>query len=301
MSTSCLLGTDADHRSRASAPAALAGRCEPPGHHRSRCVRCPDRGEPAYPRLHPRPLSPVVRVLYARRLDRDPLHGPAVAALRRIERLFAGGRLETPAGTLDLPTLVASSAGPDLREAILGSEGRLGIITSATVRISPVPEFERFEAFFFSELRPGGWRRSGRWRRPGCQLSMLRLSDATETAEPLRRAGAKRAGATQQVCARPWLRWRLLHADGRRHRNRWRATTPAHEGRWCVASAASPFPAAPSAPRWAGRASTPRTCATRCGSWDTRSTRWRLRPTGRGWTPRGRAIEDALRDGLADW
>ena len=34
----------------------------------------------------------------------------------RIEALFAGGRLEAPAGTLDLPTHPASAAGPDLRQ-----------------------------------------------------------------------------------------------------------------------------------------------------------------------------------------
>ncbi|MGQ9768361.1 MAG: FAD-binding oxidoreductase, partial [Anaerolineae bacterium] len=44
----------------------------------------------------------------------------------RIERLFAGGVLEAPAGTLTLPAFPASAAGPDLRELVLGAEGRLG-------------------------------------------------------------------------------------------------------------------------------------------------------------------------------
>ena len=44
----------------------------------------------------------------------------------RIEALFAGGRLVAPAGTLDLPPHPASAAGPDLRQLVLGSEGRLG-------------------------------------------------------------------------------------------------------------------------------------------------------------------------------
>ncbi|MCW9000482.1 MAG: FAD-binding oxidoreductase, partial [Kangiellaceae bacterium] len=42
----------------------------------------------------------------------------------RIEQLFAGGYLETFDGTFKLPTFPASSAGPDFRELILGSEGR---------------------------------------------------------------------------------------------------------------------------------------------------------------------------------
>ena len=33
----------------------------------------------------------------------------------RIEQLFAGGRMETPVGTLTIPTLPAAAAGPDLR------------------------------------------------------------------------------------------------------------------------------------------------------------------------------------------
>jgi alkyldihydroxyacetonephosphate synthase len=51
----------------------------------------------------------------------------------RIENLFAGGSIETLAGTLDIPTIPASSAGPDVREMILGSEGRMGIITEVKV------------------------------------------------------------------------------------------------------------------------------------------------------------------------
>ena len=57
----------------------------------------------------------------------------------RIEALFAGGRVVAPAGTLDLPPNPASAAGPDLRQLVLGSEGRLGVITRATVRTVPKP------------------------------------------------------------------------------------------------------------------------------------------------------------------
>ena len=53
--------------------------------------------------------------------------------------LFAGGHLETPRGPLDLPPYPASAAGPDLRQVVLGSEGRLGILTEVTVRASRTP------------------------------------------------------------------------------------------------------------------------------------------------------------------
>jgi alkyldihydroxyacetonephosphate synthase len=109
----------------------------------------------------------------------------------RIERLFAGGRLEAPAGTLELPPFPASAAGPDLREIVLGSEGRLGLITEATVRISPLPARERFYAVFLPTFDDGvtAVRALVQARVP---LSMLRLSTAVETETTLRLAGHER-------------------------------------------------------------------------------------------------------------
>ena len=106
----------------------------------------------------------------------------------RIERLFAGGRLEAPAGTLELPAHPSSAAGPDLREIVLGSEGRLGIITEATVRVSALPERERFYAVFLPSFDDGvaAVRELVQARVP---LSMLRLSTAVETETTLRLAG----------------------------------------------------------------------------------------------------------------
>jgi len=67
----------------------------------------------------------------------------------RIEQLFAGGRIETPDGTWDIPTFPASAAGPDPREIVLGSEGRFGVITEVKVRVMPVPDRESFHVLFF--------------------------------------------------------------------------------------------------------------------------------------------------------
>ena len=75
--------------------------------------------------------------------------GQQSLAYGRIERLFAGGRIETPAGTLRIPTVPASAAGLDIRELILGSEGRIGIVTEATVRVRPIPAHESFHGWFF--------------------------------------------------------------------------------------------------------------------------------------------------------
>jgi alkyldihydroxyacetonephosphate synthase len=98
----------------------------------------------------------------------------------RIEQMFAGGKVETPSGTLDIPTIPASSAGPDLREIIMGSEGRMGIITEVTVRVTPLPESESFHVYFFPSWRDGS--AAARDLAQGkVQLSMVRLSNEMET------------------------------------------------------------------------------------------------------------------------
>lgn len=110
----------------------------------------------------------------------------------RIEQIFAGGTLETLQGTLDIPTFPASSAGPDIREMVLGSEGRLGVLTEVKVRITRLPAEEEFHVFFLPD-----WERASMGIREVAQqklpLSMLRLSNAEETRTQLILAGHARA------------------------------------------------------------------------------------------------------------
>jgi alkyldihydroxyacetonephosphate synthase len=98
----------------------------------------------------------------------------------RIEQLFAGGHVETPQGVLDLPEFPASAAGPEVHEMILGSEGRLGIITHAQVRVRSIPEAEEFYGIFFPT-----WEQGSAAVREIAQsdvpVSMLRLSNPQET------------------------------------------------------------------------------------------------------------------------
>lgn len=121
----------------------------------------------------------------------------------RIEGLFAGGRVETPAGPLAIPTFPASAAGPDLRELVLGSEGRLGILTEAAVRIAPLPAYEAFHAVFFPDWEAAEHAvRTIVQARPG--LSLLRLSNAVETTTMLALAGHARQVALLET----WLKLR---------------------------------------------------------------------------------------------
>ncbi|MCF8149108.1 MAG: FAD-binding oxidoreductase [Burkholderiaceae bacterium] len=127
----------------------------------------------------------------------------------RIEQMFAGGRLETPVGTLTIPTFPASSAGPDMRELVLGSEGRFGVLTEATMRVSPMPAHESFHALFFPDWdsAEAAVRALAQLKLP---LSMLRLSNAIETRTNLLLAGH----AGQIKWLERYLGWRGC-ADGK--------------------------------------------------------------------------------------
>ncbi|MDG0968244.1 MAG: FAD-binding oxidoreductase [Porticoccaceae bacterium] len=98
----------------------------------------------------------------------------------RIENMFAGGSIETMTGTLAIPTIPASSAGPDIRQMILGSEGRMGIITDVILRVTPLPEKEAFQVMFFPSWEVGiDAARALIQQRVA--LSMVRLSNPLET------------------------------------------------------------------------------------------------------------------------
>jgi alkyldihydroxyacetonephosphate synthase len=106
----------------------------------------------------------------------------------RIEQMLAGCTLETYRGTLDVPAIPASSAGLDLREMVMGSEGRFGVISEVKVRVTPLPEAESFNVAFAPS-----WDSAITMARRAAQLkiplSMLRLSNAIETRTQLALAG----------------------------------------------------------------------------------------------------------------
>jgi len=90
-------------------------------------------------------------------------------------------RVATPAGILATRAVPATSTGPSVREMVLGSEGRLGIITEATVHVHRVPAQRVILGYLFPD-----WRRSLAAMRElaesGVSLSVTRVSDAPETA-----------------------------------------------------------------------------------------------------------------------
>jgi alkyldihydroxyacetonephosphate synthase len=55
----------------------------------------------------------------------------------------------TPNGLLDVRPVPATSTGPSLREMVLGSEGRLGVITEATVQVHRLPQERTILGYLF--------------------------------------------------------------------------------------------------------------------------------------------------------
>jgi len=123
-----------------------------------------------------------------------------------LEDLLVAVRVVTPAGVLRTLEVPRSAAGPDLRALVLGSEGTLGVIVEATLRVSPAPPAHGERAMLFDRFEAGALavREAA---QDGARAAMLRLSDAHETElfDLLRRDPAKRfdpAAAVLSVAAR---------------------------------------------------------------------------------------------------
>jgi alkyldihydroxyacetonephosphate synthase len=112
--------------------------------------------------------------------------GQASAGYGRFDDLVLAMRVATPAGTLTLGRAPRSAAGPDLRQLLLGSEGALGVITSLTLQIAPVPERRVYQGWRFDSFARG----AAVFRalmQDGPVPTVLRLSDEAETALNLAR------------------------------------------------------------------------------------------------------------------
>lgn len=97
-----------------------------------------------------------------------------------IADLTRGLRVVTPEGTLTVRPVPAASNGPSIREMVLGSEGRLGIITEATVKVRRQPPARRILGYLFPAWEDG-LAAMRDLAASECDLSVTRLSDAPET------------------------------------------------------------------------------------------------------------------------
>jgi alkyldihydroxyacetonephosphate synthase len=123
--------------------------------------------------------------------------GQASAGYGRFDEMVVALTVATPRGSIDLGRAPRSAAGPDLRQLVLGSEGALGVITSVTVRVCPVPETSAYEGWRFPSFA-AGTAAVRALAQDGPLPTVLRLSDETETmiglAEPGKIGSAQPAG-----------------------------------------------------------------------------------------------------------
>ena len=218
-----LTGLDGlDHRRRDVAHRRRAGRHVRP--------RPRSRAGPGRRGLHPRPLAPVDGPLDGGRLAGLP-GGRAVLdrATGRSRTWSSGSRSCWPTAASCAPRARAPAPppGPNLTQLFVGSEGTLGVITEARLRIHPLPPAQERRAFGFESFAAGleacrqdhaPWRHAGR----------ARLYDETESERNFEQRRHQRARScstrpTPTCSPAPWPSSTPSAAGGRRQAARRRA------------------------------------------------------------------------------
>jgi alkyldihydroxyacetonephosphate synthase len=106
--------------------------------------------------------------------------GQASSRYGRAQDWLVSAKLATPKGLFDTNGFPGSSAGPQLTDLVLGSEGAFGIVTEATVRLHLQPQRHDYRGYLFRDFASGAAaiREAVQEDLPA---TMLRLSDAEET------------------------------------------------------------------------------------------------------------------------
>jgi alkyldihydroxyacetonephosphate synthase len=99
----------------------------------------------------------------------------------KIEDMVIALRMVTPEGVLATRTVPKSSNGIDVNHLCIGSEGTLGVITEATMRVHRQPEARIVPAYLFPEFE-GGLQAMRECVNRECKPSMVRLNDPDKTA-----------------------------------------------------------------------------------------------------------------------
>ena len=97
-----------------------------------------------------------------------------------ISQIARGLRVARPGGTLVIRSLPSTSSGPSVREMILGSEGRLGVITEVTAQIRRNAEVREIQAYFFPTFA-AGLKAMQEISESDATPSITRISDERET------------------------------------------------------------------------------------------------------------------------
>jgi alkyldihydroxyacetonephosphate synthase len=99
----------------------------------------------------------------------------------KIEDMVIAVRMVTPEGVLETREVPKSSNGIDVKHLCIGSEGTLGVITEATMRVHAVPELRQVRGYLFPEFA-GGIEAMHECMSQECMPAMVRFNDPDKTA-----------------------------------------------------------------------------------------------------------------------
>jgi len=99
----------------------------------------------------------------------------------KIEDMVIAVRMATPEGVLQTRVVPKSSNGIDVNHLCIGSEGTLGVITEATMRVHAVPESRQVRGYLFPEFE-AGIEAIYECANQECMPAMVRLNDPEKTA-----------------------------------------------------------------------------------------------------------------------
>ncbi|WP_432570023.1 FAD-binding oxidoreductase [Kineococcus sp. SYSU DK005] len=108
-------------------------------------------------------------------------------------------RVVTPKGVVATRNVPVQAAGPSVREMVLGSEGRLGVITEATVQVHRLAEERVIQAYFFPDYG-SGLKAMHDIAASDASPSITRVSDEMETQFTL--ATSKKGSALSQLLSK---------------------------------------------------------------------------------------------------
>ncbi len=130
----------------------------------------------------------------------------------KAEEWLVGAELATAHGRLRTGGFPATAAGPDLDGLVAGSEGTLGVITEATVRVHPTPATRDYRAWLLPSFGAGQAvvRELAQEEAP---VAMVRISDPDETRFLRGLSGAGKTPRLAERAVAAWMR-RRGHGEG---------------------------------------------------------------------------------------
>ena len=140
-------------------------------------------------------LSVITHMLNGRWLLGSSWHWCFINKIWKIDDMVLQMEVVLPNGDI-IETSPASkhAAGPDLNQIFIGSEGTLGVMTKAQMRIYDQPESRQFRGFLFHNMNDAF--KAGKELLQKFKPSVMRLYDEAETATLIKKiVGVEKPGA----------------------------------------------------------------------------------------------------------